>query len=79
VTVVVPTANVGLDAVALPPDKLTGLPKFTPLVWNCTVPVGVGPVPLTVAVKVTDWLVTDGFAEEVTVVTLFVVCSLPTA
>jgi hypothetical protein len=79
VTVVVPTANVELDAVALPPDKLTGLPKFTPLTWNCTVPVGVGPVPLMVAVKVTGWLATDGFAEEVRVVTLFAVSSLPIA
>ncbi len=33
-----------------------------------TVPVGVGPDPVTVAVKVTDWPKTEGLAEEATVV-----------
>jgi hypothetical protein len=37
------------------------------------------PVPLTVAVKVTGWLVTEGFAEETTVVVLGELpCSLAT-
>ena len=38
---------------ALPPDNGTALPKFTLLVWNCMLPIGV-PVPITVAVNVTD-------------------------
>jgi hypothetical protein len=42
-----------------------------------TVPVGVPPLDVTVAVKVTDWPDFDGFREEVTeveVVALFTVC-----
>ena len=37
---------------------------------NTTWPVGVPPLPLTVAVKVTDWPNTAGFVEEVSVATL---------
>jgi hypothetical protein len=37
---------------------------------NVTVPVGVPPAPLTVAVKVTDCPATDGFTEEVSAVVL---------
>ncbi len=65
---------------ALPPDKLTVPPKFTPLVWNCTVPVRVpapGNTALTVAVNVTDWPNTDGLTDEATVVVVlawFTVC-----
>ena len=50
---------------------------------NVTVPVGVpepGATGETVAVKVTDWPNTDGFADEVTVVVvfaLFTTCGLP--
>ena len=57
--------------VAVPPLKLTGLPKAEPSIENCTVPVGVpapGATALTVAVKVTDWPKTDGLAEEATLV-----------
>ena len=57
--------------VALPPTRVTGLPKFVPSIWNCTVPVGVpepGGLAATVAVKVTDWAKTEGLAVEVTVV-----------
>ena len=41
---------------------------FTPASWKVTVPVGTGPIPLTTALKVTDWPKTDGFTEDVTVV-----------
>ena len=73
-TVAVPTARLeSAGLLALPPERLTALPKFTPLVLNCTVPAGV-PVPgataLTVAVKVTAWPKTDGLAEEARVVAL---------
>jgi len=37
---------------------------------NVTVPVGTTPAVVTVAVKVTDWLNTDGFVPELTVVVL---------
>jgi len=57
--------------VALPPLKLTGLPKSTPSILNCTVPPGVpdpGALALTVAAKVTLWPNTEGLADEVTLV-----------
>ena len=50
---------------------------------NVTVPVGVpapGAIRVSVAVKVTDWPETEGFADEVTVVAeldLFTTCGLP--
>jgi len=40
--------------VALPLERLTTAPKFTPSILNCTVPVGVTPSPDTAAVNVTD-------------------------
>ena len=52
---------------ALPPDKVTALPKLAPLVLNWTVPAGVpaaGATAVTVAVKNTDWPVTEGLAED---------------
>src|SRR5271166_3237474 len=67
-----PSASVLMGAlVALPPLSATGAPKLTPSIWNCTVPVGVpapGILPVTVAVKVTAWLLTDGSADELTAV-----------
>ena len=57
--------------VALPPTRVTGAPKFTPSIVNCTVPVGVpvaGGTGATVAVKVTDCPNTDGLTDDVTVV-----------
>jgi hypothetical protein len=57
--------------VAVPPLTETAEPKFTPSIRNWTVPVGVpvaGAFALTVAVNVTGWPNTDGFADEVTVV-----------
>src|SRR6266853_1990149 len=50
---------------------LAGLPKGEPSIENCTVPVRVpapGETAFTVAVKVTDWPKTEGWAEEATVV-----------
>ena len=52
--------------VALLPTRLTGLPKGEPSMENWTVPVRVpapGETGLTVAVKVTDWPKTEGWAE----------------
>ena len=67
-----PTGRVEIaELVALPPESVTALPKFTPLVLNCTVPVGVpapGATAVTVAVNVTAWPNTEGLAEEVTAV-----------
>ena len=41
--------------VALPPESATGEPRSVPSTTNWTVPAGVGPPPLTVTVKLTDW------------------------
>jgi len=67
--------------VAVPPLTETTEPKFTPSIRNWTVPVltvaVLGDSGLTVAVKVTDWPKTDGFAEELTDVVVeawFTVC-----
>jgi hypothetical protein len=69
-----PTVSaVVLGLVALPPTKATGLPKITPSITNCTVPVGVGPKGMggiTVAIQLTGCPAVCGFAEEVTVVVL---------
>jgi hypothetical protein len=69
-TVAAPIASVETAAlVALPPLNAIALPKSTPLIWNCTVPVGVpapGGTAATVAVNVTDWPNTEGFADELT-------------
>src|SRR5437773_1390824 len=57
--------------VALPPDKVTGVPKLFPSILKRTFPVGApapGATGLTVAVNVTDWPNTEGLAEEITAV-----------
>jgi len=57
--------------VAVPLDRVTGLPKAEPSIENCTVPVRVpapGATGFTVAVNVTDWPETEGLADEATVV-----------
>ena len=59
--------SAAVEMVATPPLKGTRLPKFVPLILNCTNPVGV-PVDVTVAVKVTDWVKSDGLNDDVTVV-----------
>src|SRR5262245_18613891 len=51
---------------AVPSDRSTGSPEFTPSTWNCTTPVGV-PAPWpsdTVAVNVTRSPSAEGFAAE---------------
>jgi hypothetical protein len=63
--------------VAIPPDKVAGEPKLEPSIMNCTVPVGVPPVEVIVAVKLTEPPTVDGFAEEIT--TVFVAASLITS
>jgi hypothetical protein len=63
--------------VAVPLVRVTGAPKFAPSTVNCTVPVGVPALLVTVAVNVTDWPTVDGFADDVTavvVLTGFTVC-----
>ena len=68
--------------VATPPLSVP-VPIGLPPSRNVTVPVGVpapGATPETVAVNVTDWPNTDGFADDVTVVAvsaLFTTCGLP--
>ena len=66
------TRSEGVANVAVPKLKVP-VPIVVPASLNVTVPVGV-PVPgdtaLTVAVKVTDWPDTEGFADEATVVVL---------
>src|SRR5208283_1258122 len=64
-----PCGRVELVIVAMPlPLSVTRAPKATPLVLNCTVPVGVpvlGDTALNVAVKMTFDPGSAGFAEEV--------------
>jgi hypothetical protein len=65
----VETAHEAVGALALP-LRLPVVQIVTPLSWMATVPVGVllALDLVTVAVKVTDWLKLEGFAEEATVV-----------
>ena len=59
----VPTDNALVVRVALPLES-TGLPSDIPLSKNVTFPEGVPPLPVTVAVIVTDCPNTDGFTVE---------------
>jgi hypothetical protein len=52
---------------ALPPDKVA-VPRFVEPFMNVTVPVGVTPLAVTVAVKVTAAPLPEGFLDETTVV-----------
>ena len=61
-----PTVSTVVVRAALPPLKVTGAPRLAAPSMNCTVPVGV--LPVTVAVKVTDWPTVEGLSEETTVV-----------
>jgi hypothetical protein len=72
VIVWLPTVNVDVVKVALPPESVPA-PMLTPPSRNVTVPVGVpepGDAALTVAVNVTVWPNVEGFSDEVTVVEL---------
>src|SRR5437773_1798942 len=56
---------------ALPPDRVSGVPRKLPSILKRTLPVGVpapGAIGLMVAVNVTDWPNTEGLAEALTVV-----------
>ena len=65
-----PTPRTAVTHVVVPAAsaRLTQPAMLTPPFLKVTVPVGVGPAPVTTAVKVTGWPKTEGFAEEVTVV-----------
>lgn len=65
----VPTDNVDVLNVALPPLSVP-VPSVEDPFLNVTVPAGVPPLEVTVAVKVTDWLCFDGFSDETTVLEL---------
>jgi hypothetical protein len=62
------------------PLTVTGDPKFEPSTTNCTEPVGVALPEFgdTVAVNVTDWPNTDGFALEPTAVVVGVPVTVTT-
>ena len=66
-----PTATAEGVKVALPVPSSVPVPTVVPPSLKVTVPVGV-PLPetvgVTVAVKVTDWLNTEGLADEFTAV-----------
>src|SRR6266542_140440 len=62
-----PTVRALVDRVATPPERVAGLPRFTPPSLNWTVPPGVpapGGTAVTVALKVTFWVTTEGLSEE---------------
>jgi hypothetical protein len=63
-----PTARVDEVKVAVPPETVTALARVVAPSVNLTVPVGVPPAEVMVAVRVMDDPDVDGFAEEVTVV-----------
>jgi hypothetical protein len=72
VTFTVAVAPLAAVAVAPVPETVTGEPKFTPSITNCTEPTGVAvlaPAPavfVTVAAKVTESPKVEGFFEELT-------------
>lgn len=67
-----PVDRAAVLRLALPELRAT-LPRVVAPSLNVTVPVGMPPpatVAVTVAVKVTDWLDTEGLTEELTTVTV---------
>ena len=74
------TASVEVVKVAWPVPSSVEVPRVVVPSLNVTVPMGVPPLEVTVAVKVTDWLKTEGLAEELTVVVVvnvfWTVCTL---
>jgi len=67
------TVKLDVEQVALPADRATAVQIVVAPSLKSTVPVGVpapGALAFTVAVKVTDWPNTDGFAEELKLVAL---------
>jgi len=72
-----PTAREAVVSVAMPEESSAPVPRLVAPSRNVTVPVGVPAGELTVAVKVTGWPKTLGFAEEIdatVVAPLFTVC-----
>ena len=65
-----PTERAAVENVATPEPLRVPVPRVAAPSLKVTVPVGVPPVPVTVAVKLTDCPYTDGFDEEVSVVVL---------
>ena len=66
VMVWLPIARVDMLMLAVSPDRLAAAPMLVPLSLNCTVPVAVPALEVTVAVKVTLWPKFDGLTEEST-------------
>ena len=64
-----PKARADVENVATPPLSVP-VPSVVAPSRNVTMPVGVPPVPVTVAVKVTDWLTVEGLTDEVSAVVL---------
>jgi hypothetical protein len=58
-----------IDTVALP-FNATGAPAFVPSITNCTVPVGVPALDVTMAVNVTLSPSCDGLPDDITLVEL---------
>jgi hypothetical protein len=72
----VPTLSAEVENVATPTPFSAEDPSCVVPSMNFTVPVGATPAPeLTVAVKVTDWLSVDGFAEEVNAALVLPCCT----
>ncbi len=72
-----PTAREAVVSVAMPEESSVPVPRLLAPSRNVTVPVGMPAGELTVAVKVTGWPKTLGFAEEIAVTVvaaLFTVC-----
>jgi len=57
------TERVEMEKVATPADSVP-VPRVAAPSMNVTVPVGVPPEDVTVAVKVTNWLKVEGLASE---------------
>jgi len=73
-----PTAREAVVSVAMPEESSVPVPRLAAPSRNVTVPVGMPAGELTVAVKVTGWPKTLGFAEEIAVTVvapLFTVCA----
>ena len=70
-----PAGNVEVVKVAWPVPSRFEVPRVVAAFLNVTVPVGMPPLEVTVAVKVTGWLKTVGLAEELTVVVVAKFCT----
>jgi hypothetical protein len=74
---VVPTGNVDMDTLALPPERFLICLTFPWLLLKTIVPVGVPPFwPVTVATNFTGWPFLEGFGVEVSVVVVMALVAL---